>query len=105
MALRSKQTEIVNDGQFVEHTNTGYATTFTVTCCEPCERWEFDMENDNMTGHWIGVFTPMGDATAVEFTEQAAAKKLALRPFVKTYLKRQQARYIKDLKRTLERRR
>lgn len=46
----------------------------------------------------------MGDATAVEFTEQVTAKKLVLRPFVKAYLKRQQTRYIKDLERALERR-
>lgn len=98
------KTEIVNDSRFVEYTNDGYATTFTVTCCEPCERWEFDMENGNMTGHWIGTFSPMGDATAVEFTEQVTAKKLVLRPFVKAYLKRQQTRYIKDLERALERR-
>lgn len=98
------KTEVMDDSQFVEYTNNGYATTFTVTRCEPYERWEFDMENDNMTGHWIGIFNRTGDATAVEFTEQVTVKKLVLRPFVKAYLKRQQTRYIKDLERALERR-
>lgn len=32
-------------------------TTFTVTVNEPYKRWEFDMENGNMKGHWTGVFT------------------------------------------------
>ena len=98
------KTEIINEKQFIEYTKDGYATTFSITAVEPYRRWEFDMENGNMTGHWIGTFSPMGDATAVEFTEQVTAKKLVLRPFVKAYLKRQQTRYIKDLERALERR-
>lgn len=35
----------------------GGATKFTITVSEPCRRWEFDMENNNMNGHWIGIFT------------------------------------------------
>ncbi len=42
------------DNQFIEYTKDGYATTFTITVQEPCRRWEFDMENDNMKGHWAG---------------------------------------------------
>ena len=50
--------EIINDIQFREYSKTGFATTFTVTVCKPFERWEFDMENENMKGHWVGIFTP-----------------------------------------------
>ena len=49
--------EIVNENQFIEYTKAGYATTFTITVKETCKRWEFDMENDNMIGHWTGIFT------------------------------------------------
>ena len=49
--------EVIDKSKFVEYTKEGYATTFTITTTEPCRRWEFDMENDNMSGHWIGVFT------------------------------------------------
>lgn len=50
------KTEVINDKKFVEHTKDGYATTFNVTMVEPYKRWEFDIENSNMKGHWIGAF-------------------------------------------------
>ena len=57
------KTEIINDKQFIEYTKNGYATTFTVTVAEPYKRWEFDMDNSNMKGHWIGIFTDKGNET------------------------------------------
>ena len=93
--------EVLNDKQFVEYTKGGYATTFTITVVEPYQRWEFDMENENMKGHWIGVFTQKDGQTEIEFTEDVAAKKLILKPFVKAYLKKQQTQYIEDLRAVL----
>lgn len=93
--------EVKNENQFVEYTKDGYATTFTVTAKEPCERWEFDMENDNMKGHWVGVFTQKGEDTEIDFTEDVTAKKIFMKPFVKSYLKKQQKQYISDLQREL----
>ncbi len=93
--------EVKNENQFVEYTKDGYATTFTVTAKEPCKRWEFDMENDNMKGHWIGVFTQKGEDTEIDFTEDVTAKKTFMKPFVKLYLKKQQKQYISDLQREL----
>lgn len=93
---------VILDGKtFIEYTKEGYATTFTVTAMEPLMRWEFDMENGNMKGHWVGVFTQKDDGTEVDFTEDVTAKKLLMKPFIKAYLKRQQAQYISDLKRVL----
>ena len=92
---------VVSETQFIEYTKEGFATTFTVTAREPCARWEFDMENDNMKGHWTGVFTREGEQTAIDFTEDVTAKKLLLKPFVKAYLKKQQARYVADLRKAL----
>ena len=51
------KTETINEKQFIEYTKGGYPTTFTVTLVEPYRRWDFDMENSNMKGHWLGVFT------------------------------------------------
>ena len=51
------RTEILNEKQFVEYTKEGFATNFTITVTELYKRWEFDMENENMTGHWTGIFT------------------------------------------------
>ena len=82
------KTEIINDKQFIEYTKNGYATTFTVTVAEPYKRWEFDMENSNMKGHWIGVFIDKGNETQIDFTENVIPKKWFMNPFVKTYLKK-----------------
>ena len=95
--------EIVNENQFIEYTKDGYATTFTITEKEPCERYEFDMENGNMQGHWTGIFTKKGNSTELDFTEDVTAKKLLMKPFVKGYLKKQQQLYVSDLKKFLVR--
>lgn len=94
--------EILNEKQFVEYTKEGYATTFTVTAMEVCKRWEFDMQNDNMEGHWTGIFTSKAGKTEIDFTEDVIAKKVILKPFIKTYLKKQQALYVADLERALK---
>lgn len=93
--------EIKNEKQFVEYTREGYATNFTITVTKPCKRWEFDMENENMKGHWIGVFTQKGEQTELDFTEDVVAKKIFMKPFVKAYLKKQQKQYISDLQKAL----
>lgn len=95
------KTEILNEKQFVEYTEQGYATTFTITAMEPYRRWEFDMENTNMKGHWVGIFTQKGDETEIDFTENVTVKKFLLKPFVKTFLKKQQAQFVSDLKKAL----
>lgn len=87
--------------EFVEYTKDGYATKFTIIAFEPHKRYEFDMENDNMKGHWTGIFTYENGVTAIDFTEDVEAKKLVMKPFVKEYLKKQQAAYIADLKKAL----
>ena len=73
----------------------------TVTLIEPYRRWEFNMENGNMTGHWAGVFTAKGDETEIDFTERVEAKKWLLKPFVKLYLKKQQAQFVADIRKAL----
>lgn len=95
------RTEILDDNRFIEYTKDGYATTFLITVTEPYQRWEFDMENSNMKGHWTGVFSQSGNGTEVEFTENVTAKKALMKPFVKTYLKKQQTAFISDLKKAL----
>ena len=91
------KTEVISDMQFIEYTKDGYSTTFTVTLSEPYRRWEFDMENSNMKGHWIGVFTDKGNETEIDFTECVEAKKWLMKPFVKSYLKKQQAQFVADI--------
>ena len=95
------KTEVINNRQFIEYTKEGYATTFTVTVVEPYKRWEFDMENSNMKGRWTGIFTSKGNETEIDFTEYVTAKKFFIKPFVKSFLKRQQAQFVMDLKKAL----
>lgn len=94
--------EVISDRQFIEYTKDGYATTFTITATEPFERWEFDMENSNMKGHWTGVFSFQNGQTEIEFTENVTAKKLIMKPFVKSFLKKQQRLYVSDLRKALQ---
>lgn len=93
--------EVLSEKKFIEYTKEGYATTFTITVTEPYKRWEFDMENDNIKGHWTGIFTQKDGQTEIEFTEDVTAKKLIMKPFIKAYLKKQQAQYVSDLKKAL----
>lgn len=96
------KTEVVNQKQFIEYTKGGYATKFTITVVEPYKRWEFDMENTNINGHWVGIFTSKGNETQIDFTECVTAKKIIMKPFVKLYLKKQQVQFVIDLKKVLE---
>lgn len=93
--------EILNETQFVEYSADGYATKFTITNIEPLKIWEFDLENDNIKGHWMGVFSVSGEKTTVDFTENVTAKKFFMKPFVKGYLKSQQSKYISDLQKAV----
>ena len=93
--------EVIEENRFIEYTKEGYATTFTITNTEPCRRWEFDMDNDNMSGHWIGIFTYANGITTIDFTENVTAKKLMMKPFVKSYLKKQQSAYAADLEKAV----
>lgn len=92
----------LNEKQFIECTRDGFETTFTITCMEEYKRWEFDMENVNMKGHWTGVFSVHDAQTTIDFTENVTAKKVFMKPFVGMYLKKQQTTYIQDLKKALE---
>ena len=75
--------EKLSDKQFMEHTHSGYATLFTITISQPFERYEFDLENENIKGHWCGLLSERNGQTEIIFTETVFAKKWYLKPFVK----------------------
>lgn len=95
------RTEVLDVKRFREYTKDGFSTTFTTTILEPYSRWEFDMDNNNMSGHWIGVFSQEGNKSIVSFTEDVTAKKWFLKPFVRSYLKKQQAQFVMDLEKVI----
>jgi hypothetical protein len=98
--------EVIDEKRFITYTGDGYSTTFTVTVAEPFERWELDVENSDIKGHWAVVLASRGGETEINFTASAAAKKLLTRPigksvFEKVYLDKEQTRFIVDLKKVL----
>ena len=58
--------------------------------------------NSNMKGHWIGIFISKGNETEIDFTEDVTVKKFFMKPFIKSFLKKQQTQFIIDLKNMLE---
>lgn len=92
---------IENGKQFVEYTKDGFATEFKITAFNPKIRYEFDMENPNMYGHWVGIFSEESGGCLIDFTETVNPKKIILKPFIKGYLKKQQTAYLTDLKKAL----
>ena len=95
------KTEVLSDKEFIEYTKEGYPTIFTINVTVTYERWEFDMRNSNMKGHWVGIFTSRDNETEIDFTEYVTAKKFYMKPFVKSYLKKQQAQFVSDLKKAV----
>ena len=94
--------EVSDDGNnFTEFTNGGFETQFTITLKNPYERYEFDMKNKNMNGHWTGIFSKDGSGTKIEFTEEVEVSNPIMNLFVKSYLKKQQETYVIDLRKSL----
>lgn len=96
-----ERVEVLDKVHFVEHTQSGFVTNFTVTACEPFRYWAFTMENGNMWGFWEGTFEAAEGGTRLHCTETVNAKHWWMRPFVPGYLKRQQKQYLDDLRKEL----
>lgn len=90
--------EKTGPNSFVEYGKGGFATHFTVTCCQEPVKWAFDLENANMAGEWVGEFQAVPKGTKLTFTERLEPKKWWMKFLVKGYLRRQQTRYFSDLK-------
>ena len=93
--------EVLDETHFVEHTKSGYATSFTVTDCKALRRWAFTMENGNMSGSWEGVFEAAEGGTRLTCTETVNAKRWWMRPVFPGYLMGQHKLYPDDLRREL----
>ena len=101
---RSELDKIIvsEDGKsFVEYTHDGFETEFAITHKEPFKRYEFDMNNKNMNGHWTGIFSPSGTGTQIVFTEEVSVKNPIMNLFVSIYLKKQQNTYVSNLQKAL----
>lgn len=90
--------EIIDENQFDEYTKDGFITHFRITVKEPYQEYRFTMKNQNMNGHWRGIFENQNNGTQITFTEEVQVKNPIRNLFVKRYLKMQQIKYIADLK-------
>jgi hypothetical protein len=92
-----KQITIVDETNFIEYTKKDYPTYFTITQKELYQRYEFDIKNTNITGHWIGTFEDTSNGCKIELIEQIEVKNIIMKVFAKMYLKKQQKIYIQDI--------
>ncbi|RXI45613.1 hypothetical protein DP145_06335 [Clostridium tetani] len=96
--------EIVNDNNFIEYTKNRFQTLFTIIVKEPYERYEFDMKNKNISGHWTGVFTKTAEGgTQIDFTEEIEIANPVIRvlSYLFMNLKGMQKTYVADLRKVL----
>lgn len=94
--------DVSADGNsFTEYTKDNFPTKFNITLKKPYERYEFDMTNKNMNGHWIGIFRTVNNGTQIEFTEEVSVNNPIMNLFIGLYLKKQQSLYIADLKKEM----
>jgi len=95
--------EIVDDNNFIEYTKDNFPTNFKITKKDNLKRYEFDIENKNIRGHWIGIFFKKENGeTQIDFTEEIEVNNVIMRLLAKSYLKRQQERYIEDLRKIIK---
>lgn len=95
--------EIVDNNKFIEYAKNGFPTEFVITAKESYSYYAFNIDNENLSGRWHGKFTSENDKTLVEFTEELTAKKAMPSFLIKIYVKKQQRKYVKDLKKRINR--
>ncbi|MFR8104216.1 MAG: polyketide cyclase [Clostridia bacterium] len=95
--------DIVDDKHFIEYTKNNYPTYFTITSKKKFKEYQFDLENTNIKGKWIGIFKELPNgAIELDFTEEVEVNNFFVRLLLaKPYLKSQQKRYMRDLEKEL----
>lgn len=105
-AWRSDVQEITiqeSGNRFTEISNEGIATEFTVAMRIPHQRYVLDLQNKNFTGRFTAILEKNNSRTRVDFTEDLEmAGKNRIKAFIcGKYLKKQQKRYLEDMKKAL----
>lgn len=80
--------EIIDEKHFIEYTKSGFKTRFNITNLIQNERYEFDLENDNITGHFIAELRKINtNEIELKLVEQIKVKNIIMKLFAKAYLK------------------
>lgn len=94
--------EIVDDQHFIEYSKNNFPTYFTITKKEEYKEYSFAIENANIKGKWVGKFTTLkSEKVSIDFIEEIEVKGFIMKLFAKSYIRKQQKRYIKDLEKIL----
>ena len=94
--------EIIDNTHFVEYTKNNFSTYFTITSKVKLKEYKFDLENANLKGKWIGIFTELPTGyIELDFTDEFEVNRFMMKLLAKSYLKSQQKRYMRDLEKEL----
>lgn len=94
--------DIIDDKHFIEYSKSNYPTYFTITKKEKLKEYAFDIENEKLKGKWTGLFEKLDDENVLlDFTEEIETNNLLIKLLAKSYIKKQQKKYIKDLEKVL----
>lgn len=92
---------ILNDTVFVEFTKAGYETKFYITKKLAPNQYEFDMENDTLTGHFTATLEAIeGGNTKGTFIEEVYIRNpiISLLSSLTKNVNKMQDKYIYDLR-------
>ncbi len=93
-----KEVRILSENQFQEIDRNGFITTFTTTLLENNTRWEFDIDNSNISGHWIGIIKDINGKTGLTLIEEIQSKKKIPVFLQKLYISHQQKLFMQNIK-------
>lgn len=94
--------EIIDDRHFIEYAKNNYPTYFMITSKEKLKEYKFNIENTNIKGKWMGIFKKLDNGNVLlDFTEEIETNSFIMKLLAKPYLKSQQKRYMRDLKKEL----
>lgn len=96
-----KRLDIINEKEFIEYDYHDFKTHFKITNKEMFRQYEFDIDNKNLRGHWIGIFIETSQGCILDFTETIEVKNPIMKLMAKSFLKKQQNVYMNDLKKKI----
>lgn len=94
--------EVISDDCFIECDKSGFKTEFRITNKIENLKLEFEIRNENLSGHWIGKFEKIDAGVRITFTELIEVRNLIMKLFAKGYLRKQQKNFMFYLKQRIE---